>query len=85
MEGDKERRAVIFIGPEFGTVQRQHLVLVAREAADADFDLLLLAPSITRRTPQSLTSSAASPWGFAPTGKPRLLTTHAKSRHSLLV
>jgi adenine-specific DNA-methyltransferase len=41
MEGDKESRAAIFIGPEFGTVQRQDLVLAAREAGDADFDVLI--------------------------------------------
>jgi adenine-specific DNA-methyltransferase len=41
MEGDKARRAAIFIGPEFGTVQRQDLVLAAREAGDADFDVLI--------------------------------------------
>jgi adenine-specific DNA-methyltransferase len=40
-EGDKEKRAAIFIGPEFGTVQRQDLVLAAREAGDADFDVLI--------------------------------------------
>jgi adenine-specific DNA-methyltransferase len=41
MEGEKEKRAAIFIGPEFGTVQRQDLVLAAREAGDADFDVLI--------------------------------------------
>ena len=41
MEGDAEKRAAIFIGPEFGTVQRQDLVLAAREAGDADFDVLI--------------------------------------------
>ena len=41
MEGDKEKRAAIFIGPEFGTVQRQDLVLAAREAGDADFDVVI--------------------------------------------
>lgn len=41
LEGDKERRAAIFIGPEFGTVQRQDLVLAAREAGDANFDVLI--------------------------------------------
>jgi adenine-specific DNA-methyltransferase len=41
LEGDKEKRAAIFIGPEFGTVQRQDLVLAAREAGDADFDVLI--------------------------------------------
>jgi adenine-specific DNA-methyltransferase len=37
----KEKRAAIFIGPEFGTVARQDLVLAAREAGDADFDVLI--------------------------------------------
>ena len=41
MEGSAEKRAAIFIGPEFGTVQRQDLVLAAREAGDADFDVLI--------------------------------------------
>ena len=41
MEGEKERRAAIFIGPEFGTVSRPDLVSAAREAADADFDVLI--------------------------------------------
>ncbi len=40
-EGETERRAAIFIGSEFGTVQRQDLVLAAREAGDADFDVLI--------------------------------------------
>ncbi len=41
MEGGKERRAGIFIGPEFGTVSRPDLVAAAREAGDADFDVLI--------------------------------------------
>ena len=41
MEGEKERRAAIFIGPEFGTVSRPDLVSAAREAADAQFDVLI--------------------------------------------
>lgn len=41
LEGDKERRAAIFIGPEFGTVSRPDLVSAAREAADAGFDVLI--------------------------------------------
>ncbi len=41
MEGEKEKRAAIFIGPEFGTVQRIDLVEAAREAADANFDVLI--------------------------------------------
>lgn len=36
-----EKRAAIFIGPEFGTVQRIDLVEAAREAADAGFDVLI--------------------------------------------
>jgi adenine-specific DNA-methyltransferase len=40
-EGAQERRAAIFIGPEFGTVQRADLVAAAREAADAGFDVLI--------------------------------------------
>ncbi len=36
-----EKRAAIFIGPEFGTVSRPDLVTAAREAADADFDVLI--------------------------------------------
>ncbi|MGO9112853.1 MAG: DNA methyltransferase [Thermoguttaceae bacterium] len=41
MEGETEKRAAIFIGPEFGTVQRQDLVCAAREAGDAGFDVLI--------------------------------------------
>lgn len=45
LEGDEEsgteRRAGVFIGPEFGTVSRQDLVAAAREAGDADFDVLI--------------------------------------------
>jgi adenine-specific DNA-methyltransferase len=42
-EGDseKEKRAAIFIGPEFGTVSRPDLVQAAREAGDAGFDVLI--------------------------------------------
>ncbi|MFM2218117.1 MAG: hypothetical protein RL240_2435 [Planctomycetota bacterium] len=40
-EGDAQRRAAIMIGPEFGTVQRQDLVVAAREAGDAGFDVLI--------------------------------------------
>lgn len=41
MEGEKERRAAILIGPEYGTVSRSDLVLAAREAADAGMDVLI--------------------------------------------
>jgi adenine-specific DNA-methyltransferase len=41
-EGEaREKRAGIFIGPEFGTVQRSDLVAAARECGDAGFDVLI--------------------------------------------
>jgi len=41
MEGETEKRAGVFIGPEFGTVSRPDLVAAAREAGDAGFDVLI--------------------------------------------
>ncbi len=45
LEGDpdtgREKRAALFIGPEFGTVSRSDLVSAAREAGDAQFDVLV--------------------------------------------
>jgi adenine-specific DNA-methyltransferase len=45
IEGDEEsglqKRAAIFVGPEFGTVSRPDLVAAAREAGDAGFDALI--------------------------------------------
>ncbi|MCK5201282.1 MAG: site-specific DNA-methyltransferase, partial [Spirochaetales bacterium] len=45
MEGSEEtgtlKRAAVFIGPEFGTVSRPDMVAAAREAGDADFDVLI--------------------------------------------
>ncbi len=45
MEGGEDRgiqrRAAVFIGPEFGTVSRADLVGAAREAADGGFDVLV--------------------------------------------
>jgi adenine-specific DNA-methyltransferase len=55
-----EKRAAILIGPEFGTVSRPDLVSAAREAGDADFDVLITALSTTTRTPQTSTSWAES-------------------------
>ena len=40
-ESGIEKRAAIFIGPEFGTVSRPDLVAAAREAGDAGFDALI--------------------------------------------
>ena len=41
MEGETERRAAIFIGPEFGTLSRVDLAAAAREANEARFDVLI--------------------------------------------
>jgi adenine-specific DNA-methyltransferase len=45
IEGDQEtgteKRAAIFVGPEFGTVSRPDLVAAAREAGDGGFDALI--------------------------------------------
>lgn len=40
-EGAGQKRAAVFVGPEFGTVTRPDLVEAAREAADAGFDVLI--------------------------------------------
>lgn len=40
-ESGAEKRAAIFIGPEFGTVSRPDLVSAAKEAGDAGFDVLV--------------------------------------------
>ena len=41
MEADSQRRAAVFIGPEFGTLSRSDLVAAAREASDNRFDVLI--------------------------------------------
>ena len=41
MKDEREMRAGIFIGPEFGTVQRADLVEAARECGEAGFDVLI--------------------------------------------
>jgi adenine-specific DNA-methyltransferase len=41
LEGEAQRRAAIFFGPEFGTVSRLDLVAAAREASEARFDVLI--------------------------------------------
>ena len=40
-EKGRERRAGVFIGPEFGTVSRADLIAAADEATDAGFDVLI--------------------------------------------
>ena len=40
-DGDSEKRAAIFIGPEFGSVTRADLTAAAREALDARYDVLI--------------------------------------------
>ena len=41
LKGEKEMRAGIFIGPEFGTVNKADLTAAAREAGDAGFNVLI--------------------------------------------
>lgn len=41
MEGIDQRRAAIFVGPEFGSVSRADLVAAARQSADEGFDVLI--------------------------------------------
>ena len=40
-EGETEKRAGIFIGPEFGTVNKPDLVAAAKECGEAGFDVLI--------------------------------------------
>ncbi|QDT70356.1 Modification methylase DpnIIB [Planctomycetes bacterium MalM25] len=40
-EGQPEKRAGVFIGPEFGTVSKPDLAAAAREAGNAGFDVLI--------------------------------------------
>jgi len=40
-DGETEKRAAIFVGPEFGTVTRADLTAAAREANEARFDALI--------------------------------------------
>ena len=40
-DGESEKRAAIFIGPEFGSVTRADLTAAAREALDARYDVLI--------------------------------------------
>ncbi len=56
-----ERRAAIFIGPEFGTVQRPDLTAAAREAAEAGFDLLIACAFSYDAHAAELTSIGALP------------------------
>ena len=41
LEGGENKRAAVFVGPEFGTVSRPDLVAATREAGDAGFDVLI--------------------------------------------
>jgi adenine-specific DNA-methyltransferase len=60
-EGDKTRRAAIFIGPEFGTIDRPDLVEAAREAADAKFDALIACAFSYSATTTDLTKLGPLP------------------------
>jgi len=69
MEGETERRAAIFIGPEFGTVSRVDLTAAAREAAEGRFDVLIacsfafdaLASELTRLGPLPILKAKMNP------------------------
>ncbi len=41
LEGETQKRAGIFVGPEFGSITRADLTAAAREAYDARFDVLI--------------------------------------------
>ena len=60
-ESPTEHRAAIFIGPEFGTVQRADLTAAAREAAEAGFDLLIACAFSYDAHAAELTSIGALP------------------------
>lgn len=69
MEGETERRAAIFIGPEFGTLSRVDLTAAAREAAEARFDMLIAvsfafdahASELTRLGPLTILKAKMNP------------------------
>ena len=69
LEGEVERRAAVFIGPEFGTCSRADLVSAAREAADARFDVLVAcafaydahASELTRLGPLNIVQAKMNP------------------------
>jgi len=69
MEGETERRAAIFIGPEFGTLSRVDLTAAAREAAESRFDVLIacsfafdaLASELTRLGPLAILKARMNP------------------------
>ena len=69
MEGDTERRADIFIGPEFGTTSRPDLMAAAREATEARFDVLVAcafnfeahASELTRLGPMPILKAKINP------------------------
>ena len=89
MEGDTEKRAAIFIGPEFGTVQRADLVAAAREAGDAGFDVLIACAfnyeahttefSKLGRIPVKLERSSATAPTASPAGSSTPTTTKRAS------
>jgi adenine-specific DNA-methyltransferase len=68
-EDGRERRAAVFIGPEFGTVTRADLTAAAREASEARFDLLIAcafsydahASELTRLGPLAILKARMNP------------------------
>lgn len=69
VEGEAERRAAIFIGPEFGTASRPDLTAAAREATEARFDVLIAcafnfeahASELTRMGPLPILKAKINP------------------------
>ena len=41
LEGNSQKRAALFVGPEFGTVSRPDLVSATKESAESGFDILI--------------------------------------------
>lgn len=60
-EGNKEKRAAIFIGPEFGTLRRVDIVEAAKEAAESDFDVLITCAFSYQGDTAELTKLASMP------------------------
>ena len=70
LEAETEKRAGIFIAPEFGTVQRSDLVEAARECGDAGFDPAQAAIRNWGRRIRSMASNSVkyrtSRWAWLP-------------------
>ena len=98
LEGDGEaaveRRAAIFLGPEFGTLGRSDLVAAAREATEGGFDVLIAcafayhahASDFTRLGPLPILKAKMNPdlhmaGELKTTGKGKPLRRLRRARH----